>query len=466
MPRSFQISHRARANTALALTGLSTLALLGALASPGQAGAGAAAGGRNWPQWRGPLANGVAPAANPPTSWSETSNVKWKVKLPGSGTSSPIIWGDQLFVQTAVPTGKKTGANPDAAAGAQAGQQRGGFGRSEAPTEAYQFTLVCLDRKTGKTRWQKVAREETPHEGHHRDHGFSSYSPVTDGRHVYSYFGSRGVYCYDLDGNLKWKKDLGRMQTRNGFGEGSSPALHGDTLVINWDHEGADFIVALDKKTGDERWRQAREEDTTWATPLIVEHEGAAQVVTPGTRRIRSYDLKTGKLVWEATGLTANVIPTPVAANGTVYTMSGFRGNALLAIRLGREGNLTGTDAIAWSHGRSTPYVPSPLLYDHRLYFFAGNTGVLSCFDARTGKPLIDAERIEALPGVYASPVGAGGKVYLLGRNGAAVVIKHADKLEVLATNRLDDRFDASPAVVGDELFLRGQENLYCIAEK
>ncbi|MFN3653069.1 MAG: PQQ-binding-like beta-propeller repeat protein [Armatimonadota bacterium] len=434
-----------------AALGLLSAGICAAQAAPGVAE-------QSWPQWRGPLASGVTATATPPITWSEESNVKWKVKLPGSGTSTPIIWGDRIFVQTAVPASGKV-ADAETGGG-------GGAPRSIQPTEPYRFTLLCLDRATGKTLWERVAKEEIPHEGHHPDHGFSSHSPVTDGEHVWSFFGSRGLHCYSLDGQHKWSKDLGRMRTRNGFGEGSSPALHGDTLVVNWDHEGDDFIAALDKKTGEERWRQPRDESTSWSTPLIVEHGGRTQVVTAATNRIRSYDLETGKLVWECAGLTANTIPTPVTADGVVYAMSGFRGNALLAIRLGREGDLTGTDAIVWSHNKSTPYVPSPLLYHDRLYFLSNNAGILSCFDAKTGKPLIDAERIPELIGVYASPLGADGRVYLLGRNGAAVVIKDGEKLEVLARNKLDDRFDASPVAVGKELFLRGHQSLYCIAEK
>jgi len=270
-----------------------------------------------------------------------------------------------------------------------------------------------------------------------------------------------------MQGNLKWEKDLGRMQTKMGFGEGSSPALHGDTVVVVWDHEGDDdFIVALDKSTGKELWRTPREEDTTWSTPLVVEREGGAQVVVSATRKVRAYDLKSGKQLWECAGMTANAIPSPVAQGDTVYVTSGFRGSNLLAIKLGRQGDLTGTDAIAWSHNRGTPYVPSPLLYDNRLYFFSGNEPRLSCFDIRTGKPLYETKRIEDLQGVYASPVGAAGRVYLVGRNGTTAGIKNADAPQVLATNVLDDHIDASPALAGKEMFLRGHEFLYCISEK
>ena len=392
------------------------------------------------------------------------------------------MWEKLVFIHTAVPAGKADEARAvpagdgaivspvllqDQPRRGGRGGGRGGFGGGPPSTDKYQFILLCLDRDTGRTLWQKVVREEVPHEGHHRDHGYASYSPVTDGKLVFAYFGSRGLHCYDVLGNLKWQKDFGKMQTRNGFGEGSSPTLHGETLVVLWDHEGNDdFIVALDKHTGKELWRTSRDEPTTWSTPLVVEHEGRAQVVVNATGRIRSYDLNTGKQIWECGGMTANVIPSPVAANGIVYVTSGFRGNNLLAIKLGREGDLTGTDAIQWSHNRGTPYVPSPLLYDHRLYFFGGNEPRLSCFDVRTGKPLYETQRIEDLQGVYASPVGAAGRVYLVGRNGTSAVIKHADTVEVLSTNVLDDRIDASPAAVGKELFLRGHQYLYCIAEK
>jgi hypothetical protein len=344
----------------------------------------------NWAQWRGPTGTGAAaPDADPPTQWGEGKNVKWKVKLPGGGSSTPIILGDKIFIQTAVPAG---GAAPAEAAlppaqrregegrgeGRQGGRGRGGrggFGGSPPPTAPYRFVLLCIDRNTGKTIWEQTAKELVPHEGHHRDHGFASHSPVTDGTHVVAYFGSRGLHCYDLEGKRLWEKDLGKQSTRSGFGEGSSPALHKGIIVINWDHEGEDFIAAFDKLTGDEKWRQKRDEPTSWTTPLIVEHDGKAQVIVAGTNRVRAYDLATGKEVWHYKGLTQNVIPTPVHANGVVYLTSGFRGAALAAIRLGKEGDLTGTDAVLWTHDKATPYVPSPLLDGERLYLFSGNNG-------------------------------------------------------------------------------------------
>ena len=315
--------------------------------------------------------------------------------------------------------------------------------------------------------WQQVAREEVPHEGFRQGEGsFASSSGLTDGKHLYAYFGSRGLYCYDFNGKQIWSQDLGKMRMAMGFGEGSSPALYQDTLIVNRDNEDNSFIIALDKNTGKTLWKKPRAERTSWSTPLIIERDGKAQAVVTATGKIRSYDVASGEVLWECGGLTRNVIPCPVADDSMVYCMSGFQGNALLAIRLGRTGDLTGSDAIAWTHNKSTPYVPSPLLYNGKLYFFANNNGVLTCLDAKSGDSLFEAQKLEDLSGVYASPLGAAGRVYLVGRNGVTVVLKQSDKLEVLATNRLDEKFDASPAAAGKDLFLRGHEYLYCITEK
>jgi len=441
-----------------------------------------------WPQWRGPSQTGVAPSADPPTTWSESENIKWKVSVPGSGNATPIIWGDKIFIQTAIPTGKKAepakteappsggGADRPGATGGPGpdgkgpgGSGGGGRGRmgGAPPSEIEQFVLLCLDRKTGKTLWQQVAKEELPHEGYREGDGsFASPSGLTDGKNVYAYFGSEGLYCYDMSGKLQWSQDLGKMRIAMGFGEGSSPTIYKDTLIVNWDNEDGSFITALDKNTGKTLWKEKRDEHTSWATPIIVEHDGKVEVVTAATGKIRSYDIANGKLLWECSGLTRNVIPSPVADAEKVYCISGFQGSSLLAIKLGGSGDLTGTDSVAWTHKKSTPYVPSPLLYNGKLYFYAVNNGRISCLDSKSGQVLIDAEPLEELSGVYASPLGAAGKVYLPGRNGVTVVLKDSGKLEKLAANKLDDKFDASPAAVGNELFLRGRQNFYCIAGK
>lgn len=411
----------------------------------------------NWPQWRGPQADGVAPYGNPPVEWSETKNVQWKVALPGRGHSTPIIWQDQVFILTAIPSGRKVkpGAVPD-----------GPNAKMVDPaSEAQRFTVMSLDRATGRIRWQQTAREQVPHEGYHRDHGYASGSPITDGEYLVAYFGSNGLFCYDLTGRLLWEKDLGRQRTRYGYGEATSPALKNHIIVILWDHEDDDFIVAIDVRNGKELWRQKRDEPSGWSTPLIIEHKGRWQVVANATNKVRSYDLSTGERLWECGGQTLNAIPSPVAGQGLVFATSGFRGNAVYAMRLDGRGDIAGTPAVAWFRRKNTPYVPSPLLYDNLLYLISGNNAVLSILEATTGSPLVEAHRFEGIKEVYASPTGAADRVYLIGRDGNAVVLRNKGAVEVLARNRLDDGFEASPAIVGNQMFLRGRKSLYCLSQ-
>jgi outer membrane protein assembly factor BamB len=465
---------------------------------------------RNWHQWRGPEATGVAPLGKPPTEWSETKNIKWKVEIPGRGSASPIIWGDRIFVLTAIKTERKAEDQADQAArrpasefrliahthpllaqrderpesddrprdGERRGRGRGdrpggGFGRGlggrfgggAPPTNFHQFEVLCLDRKSGDTIWRQTASELVPHEGHHQTGSFASSSPITDGKMLYASFGSRGIFCFDLDGNLKWQKDLGDMKTRMSFGEGSSPALQGDTLVVPWDQEDNSFIVALDANTGNEKWRMPREEVTTWATPLIINAAGRTQVVTSGSTRVRSYDLKDGKLIWECGGLGSNPIACPVVFEGLAIAMSGHRDPAGVAVPLSAKGDVTDTDKVAWQIDEITPYVSSPLLYGDTIYFVKSRNAIVSSVAARTGEPIINQKRLPDMDSVYASPVGADGRVYFCSREGTTVVLKHAPEFEVLATNILDETIDASPAIVGNEMFIRGEKHLYCIAE-
>ena len=415
-----------------------------------------------WPAWRGPLASGVAPTGKPPLTWSETENIKWKVPVPGEGTSSPIVWADKIFFLTAIKT-DRLGTPPDAPASAVNAPVP--FHGGQAPKNVYKFDLVCLDRATGRTLWQKTAREEVPHEGTHPNHGFASYSAVTDGTYVWASFGSRGVHCFDLNGEHKWSRDLGRMTIKMAFGEGGSPALAGNALVVVMDHEAGSFIHALDKTTGQTLWKQPRDEATSWATPVTAEVNGKTQVIVSATKFIRSYDVRTGELIWQCSGQTANVIPSPIVAFGMVFCTSGFRGSALQAIELGRTGDLSGTDAIRWQVNKGTPYVPSPILYGDKLYVCSVNKAVVSCYQARTGKANFTEQSLTEVGEIYASPVGAAGRVYFIGREGTAQVIRNAERFEILATNKLDDKFDASPAIVGTELYLKGKRHLYRISE-
>ena len=314
---------------------------------------------------------------------------------------------------TAVPVG---------ITGAAAHDPRGGE-RTRVP---HRFVVMALDRKTGKTIWERTAREVPPHEGSHPQWGtYASSSAMTDGQRVYAFFDSFGLYAYDMDGKLLWEKDLGDKKMRQEFGEGQTPVLHGNRIVVQWDHQGPSFIAALDTQTGAEVWRTDRQEIDSWGTPLVVEQGGRAQVVTTAMNKVRSYDLETGKIVWEAPGLTMNPIPSAVYEDGLVFATSGFRGNKLLAIRIAdAKGDITGTSAIAWSLDQDTPYVPSPLLYDGVIYLLKSNSGILSAFDAKTGKPHYALQRLDGVPNVFASPVGAKGRVYFAGQEGTTLVIK------------------------------------------
>jgi outer membrane protein assembly factor BamB len=413
----------------------------------------------NWHQWRGPLATGTAPKGDPPIRWDEKTNVKWKTAIPGKGSATPIVWGDRVLVLTAIDT-KRAAATSDIP------KEDPHFQTKTKPPKTYfQFVVLSIDRKTGKVQWQQTATEQVPHEGLQPTHSYAAASPMTDGRSVYVSFGSRGIYCYDLAGKLQWQRDLGRMHTRYGWGEGISPVLHGDTLIVNWDQEVGSFIVALDAKTGKTRWKVERDEPTSWATPLVVEAQGRTQVIVNATNRVRSYDLNTGQVLWQCGGQTVNVIPSPVVHGQNVICMSCYRGSMACAIPLDATGDITDSNKVVWRYQQGTPYVPSPLLVGDRLYFTLSNTAALTCLDAKTGKPIIERERLPGLKTLYASPVGAAGRIYFVDRDGTAVVLKQSDKLEVLATNRLDDAIDASPAVAGRQMFLRGEKYLYCLEE-
>lgn len=443
----------------------------------------------NWPRWRGPLATGVAPQGNPPTEFGEDKNLRWKVAIPGNGSGSPIVWGDKLFLLTAVEGGNAAAASDRSSATEPVAFQetlrplqqqsndqparrpggsegRRGFGGGAAPAKPLNFVVMCLDRNTGKTLWQQTARSEKPHEGKHDTNSFASASAVTDGKHVFCSFGSRGIYCYDLNGKQVWEKDLGDMQTRAGFGEGATPALFGDTLVVPWDHEAQSFVVALNAKNGDEKWRVERDEVTTWATPLIVPRGNGQQVILNGSNRVRSYDLATGKVLWECGGQAQNPIPTPVANETTAFVMTGFRGYALYAIPLDATGDLTGTDKISWKRDEGTPYISSPVLLDGRLYITKGREAILACLDAATGSEHYVNERLGDLKTLYSSPVAAGGHLYFFDREGNNVVVKAGDTFDIVATNKLDEVVDASPAIVGDTMYVRGEKSLYCFAAK
>lgn len=423
----------------------------------------ASAADDDWPRWRGPNEDGIA-RGDAPLEWSDTKNIAWKATIPGRGHSSPVIWGDKIFVTTAVPTE----AAAPAAAPSDAGsglRQRGAGGGAGAGRE-HKFVVLCLNRHTGKVLWERVATVARPHEGYHGRYGsFASCSPVTDGKRVYAFFGSRGLYAYDLNGNLAWKKDFPPMKMRLQFGEGAAPGLDGDRLFLKFDQEEGSHVIAVDKNSGKELWRVDRDEQSSWSQPVVITHNGRKQVVVSASNKVHSYDPATGKIIWEASGLGSNVIPNPVKDGPLVLVMSGHRSPNLLALRLGREGDLTGTDAIAWTNDRGNPYSSSPVLHEGKVYFVTDN-GVLSCFNSQTGEAYYRQQRLPKPYTFKSSPVGVNGKLYLATEDGDVVVVKMGEKYEVLNVNTLTDQmFIASPAVAGGSLYLRGQETLYCIRD-
>ena len=406
-----------------------------------------------WRQWRGPVNTGMA-RGDAPLNWNDQTNIKWQLAIPGRGHSTPVVTGNRLYLTTAIPTGKRT---------APEGRSRAGGG-ADSGLE-HRFEVIAVDRQSGQVAWQRTATVATPHEGYHRTYGsFASNSPVTDGTRVFAFFGSRGLYAYDLDGALLWKKDFGvKMRMDMAFGEGTPLTLHDNRLLLHFDHLDLGFLVMLDPATGREIWRTPRTEPFNWAAPYVAEHAGRRQIILSGLT-VRSYDFETGKLIWEVPGLGENTIPQPVQHRDLVFAMSGHTLKMLMAIPLGQTGKLTAA-ALAWSTARGASYTPSPLLHENRLYVLTDN-GLFSNFNATTGVPAYQQARLPKPYSFKASPVGANGKIYLATEDEDVVVVKMGDTLEVLATNTLANQsFIASPVIVGGDLYLRSQTHLFRISQ-
>lgn len=406
------------------------LLLAGFMASPVQA---------DWPHWRGEGGNGVSLTAKPPVEFGPERNLRWKTELPGRGSSSPVVVGERVFVTTAVPV--------------------------EGEPGLLDFRLLCLDRETGREQWSRSCVRAMPHEGTHETNGFASASPCTDGKRVYAHFGSRGLHCFTVAGEPLWNRDFGDMTVRNGFGEGSSPTLAGELIIVPWDHEGPSLLFALDTLTGKTVWETPRDEPTCWATPLVVaDAGGTTQVVMNGQNAARGYDLATGKELWRCGGQTVRPCASAVAAGGTAWIGSGFRGAFLGAFDLAGRGDLAGGPHVLWTKQSGTPDVASPLLSGGRLTYYKEKSGLLTCVDAATGQPHYQTERIPGVARTYASPVAAGGHVYLTDRSGRITVIEDAAALKVVAENDVGEGVDATPAPAGESLFVRGERHLFRFA--
>lgn len=416
----------------------------------------------NWAQWRGPYENGIAPTGNPPLEWSETSNIKWKSEIPGIGHATPVLWENQIFLLSAVQTDQKVEVVEPVEE-----EEEQDWMKPTSTDYIHKFEVISVDPNDGNILWQTTVREELPYSHTHEFGSWASSSPITDGEHIYAYFGSHGLYCLSLQGEILWDFDFGRMEKVMSFGEGSSPTLYKDKLIVLRDHQGQSMLHVLDKRSGDILWEVERDEPSSWSTPVVIEYNGSPQLIASATNRTRSYDIETGKVLWECGGLTRNVIPSPLYADGMLYLMSGFRGNALFAIDLSKaSGDITDSDAIVWSYEKNTSYTPNPILMDGLLYFLKTNNGYLTCLDAKDGTEYFSNQKLEGIKNIFTSPVGVNDRLYIVGTNGSSSVVKLGKEYELLSQNTLDDSFLASPVILGNKLFLRGVKSLYCISKE
>jgi len=417
-----------------------------------------AAADENWLHWRGPDANGSASAsARPPVQWDKQTGIRWTAELPGTGTSTPVVVGNRIYVTSAVETDR---------AGESATPQQE-TSKTVPPAVYYEFVVTCINRQDGKEIWQKVLTEAVPHEGHHPTHTYAAGSPTSDGERLYVSFGSFGIFALTLDGEPLWKRDLGDMKTRYGWGEAVSPTLADGKLIINWDQETGAYVTALDAASGATLWKTDRSDEvTSWNTPLVVDAQGQRLAVLNGTGFAAAYNVENGKQVWKCGGQTVNAIPSPVRYRDTVICMSGYRGAFAAAIPIDAQGDVTGSDTLHWTWQQGTPYVPSPLLSGDRLFFTSGNRDILTCLNAETGEPIASRMRLSGVQSMYASGLAANGHLYFVGRGGTTVVLKDDESLETVAVNALDDTIDASPIAVGDDLLLRSWTKLYCLTSE
>lgn len=394
------------------------------------------AAAENWPQFRGPQSQGISTETGLPVTWDASRNVRWKTPLPGPGHSSPIIWGNRIFLTAFKPAT---------------------FGRF---TGSGRLAVLCLDRTTGKIVWEREVAARTI-EDTHPTNSPASPTPVTDGTLVYVYFGSRGLIAYDFNGTLVWEKPLGPFP--NEWGSASSPVLYGNMLLLNLDTDADDFLLAVDKASGKTIWQTSRAGATrSWATPMIWNAGGQDEIVVSGSYRVKAYSPKDGKELWTVDGLTTWVTPTPVTAHGLLFvTANGPGGNITMAIRPGGRGNITNTH-VAWRYERAAPYISSPVVVGDYLYTVR-NGGVMTCLNARTGA-LAWQQRLPAGGDYYSSLLAADGKIYALSEDGIATVLAAKPAYEPLAANRLGERCMASIAVSEGLLFIRSDESLFAIA--
>lgn len=428
---------------------------------------GAAAPPQNWPSFRGPQAGGIAERQNLPERWdgARGENIKWKVRIPGLAHSSPIVWGDRLYVTTAVS------GLPDATF------KHGLFGEGDASTDrsVQQFKVFSFDKNTGKVVWESLAYEGVPKEKRHVKNTYASATPATDGKHIVAFFGSHGLFCFDAKGKLLWKKDLGSLDLgaydapQYEWGTASSPVIYRNRVIIQCDTQKQDFLLAVDIDTGAQVWKADREELPSWGTPNIYRGAKRIELVTNASNFIRGYDPDTGKELWRLGGSSQITAPTPIFFEDLIVVASGRRPEApIFVIRAGANGDITlpkgstASDQVAWSRQQRGPYMPTPLIYGGNLYVLA-NQGIFDCYELRSGKEIYRQRLAHQGGGFSSSPVAADGRIYLSSEDGDIFVVKAGADFQVLATNPMGERLMATPALSDGKMYVRGEHNLFAI---
>jgi outer membrane protein assembly factor BamB len=420
--------------------------------------------GTNWAGWRGPDGQGVSLEKNLPSEWSDTKNVLWKTPIAGRGYSQPVIWGNRVFLTTDVEGGpvSETHKPPVHLLGKEEFKHPDWAGVDKLHT----FKVIALDRDSGKIVWEQTSYEGPAFDYRHKRGNYAAPTPVTDGKLVWAWFGSEGLYCYDFKGTQVWKKSLGQIKTL-GMGVATSPVLYGDILIIQADENEGEksFIVGLNKKTGKEVWRQPRQVQVSWSTPVLVNVGTRTELVTSGNEFVIAYDPKTGKELWRTEGVKANAIATPLIGHGLVIASTGYPSKNVIAIKPGGSGTLA-ADQIAWKFNKGTAYVPSPILYGDYVYMI-NDGGVMTCLEAKTGKLVYEGGRVPvATKFTGASPVAFDDKILLTSDDGDTFVIKAGPKHEVLGTNSIGEPSRTSIAIADGKLFIRGEKHLFCIGRK
>ncbi len=418
----------------------------------------------SWPQFRGPQSTGVADDPALPETWSATRNVVWKTEIPGSGWSSPVVWGERIFLTSVIST-----VAPEAP---KKGLYFGG-NRENIPTDEHRWMVYAVDWKTGKIAWEREVHRGSPRSSHHLKNTYASETPVTDGERVYAYFGNLGLFVFDMDGKPVWSQHWGPFRTRYGWGTAASPVLYKERIYVVNDNDDQSFLAALDKRTGKQIWRVERDEASNWSTPFIWENGQRTEIITSGTRKVRAYDLD-GKVLWELGGMSSIVIPTPFAQHGLLYLTSGYVGDnvrPVFAVRPSAKGDIslkeseTGNEHIAWYQRQAGPYNPSPLVYGD-FYYTLLDRGMMTCHEARTGREIYGKQRIDPETTAFtASPWAYNGKIFALSEDGDTFVMQAGAEFKVLGKNPLGEMCMATPAIARGSLIIRTASKLYRIAK-